>query len=230
MAWWVKGGCVAGLPVLCVVSPFCLCGGPVEWREWCVVCCPRVRIGSSPSHCSRPSCVASPLLSSSPPSHCCVRSHSIVGLVLCLCGRVVSLWNSGDGLCWVEGRVVFTVYCLLSTLMCCGVCFSVVCVLWNSGARVCGLVVCLPLPFFPSSSISLVGGVRGSARAALRARTLSPNTIASPLLFRLLLSSVFLHAPPFLLLEWRCVIHHVSVCCVGMTAMGSLSRSSSFFW
>lgn len=24
-------------PVLCVVSPFCLRGGPVEWREWCVL-------------------------------------------------------------------------------------------------------------------------------------------------------------------------------------------------
>lgn len=39
----------------------------------------------------------------------CVRCHSIVGLGLCLCGRVVSLWNSGDGLCGAEGRVVSTV-------------------------------------------------------------------------------------------------------------------------
>ena len=31
------------------------------------------------------------------------------------------------------------------------------------------------------------------------------------------------------IVEWRRVIHHVLVCCVGMTAMGSLSRSSSFF-
>lgn len=33
-----------------------------------------------------------------------------------------------------------------------------------------------------------------------------------------------------LLLEWRWVVHHVSECSVGMTAMGSLSLSSSFFW
>lgn len=64
-----------------------------------------------------------PLVSFSPPPLSCVCCHSIVGLVLCLCGRVVSLWNSGDGLCWVEGRVVSTVY----TLSCCGVHLSGVC-------------------------------------------------------------------------------------------------------
>ena len=103
------------------------------------------------------------------------------------------MWNSGDGLCWVEGRV----YCLLSTVYTSSVlwCASQWCVVVMAecgdsaclvlshcvvgcgmavvGVRVCGLVACLPLPF-------LVGGVRGSARAALRARTLSPNTIASP--------------------------------------------------
>ena len=47
-----------------------------------------------------------------------VRCHSIVGLVLCFCDRVVSLWDSGDGLCGAEGRVVSTVYCLLSTVYC----------------------------------------------------------------------------------------------------------------
>ena len=86
-----------------------------------------------------------------------------------------------------------------------------------------------------SSCLSLlvvVVGVRGSARAAQRARTLSPNTIASPLLLALssLLAPRLSSRPAFLRLEWRCVIYHVSVCCVGMTAMGSLSRSSSFFW
>lgn len=30
--------------------------------------------------------------------------------------------------------------------------------------------------------------------------------------------------------EWRWKIYHVSECSVGMTAMGSLSRSFSFFW
>lgn len=108
--------------------------------------------------------------------------------------------------------------CLVA--LCCG--------LWNSGGGG-GLVVCL------LSSVCLplllIVGVRGSARAALRARTLSPNTIVFPRC--LVLSSplpAFLRAPSFLLLEWRCVIHHVLECCVGMTAMGSLSRSSSFFW
>lgn len=45
-----------------------------------------------------------------PPFSLCVCCHSIVGLGLCLCDRVVSLWNSGGGLCWVEGCVVSTVY------------------------------------------------------------------------------------------------------------------------
>lgn len=36
----------------------------------------------------------------------CVLCHSIVGLGLCLCDRVVSLWNSGDGLCGTEWRGV----------------------------------------------------------------------------------------------------------------------------
>lgn len=217
-------------PILCVVSPL---NGGVRW----VACCPRVRIGFPSSHCSRPflrcfSC--SPFL----PSTVCVLCYSIVGLGVCLCGRVMSLWNSGDGLCWVEGRVASTVYCQL--FMCCGVCFSVVCVLsccavlwvveWRGGGvRVCGLVVCLLLfsvSFF-FSLVSFVGGVRGSARAALRARTLSPNTIVFPCC--LVCSSLF-RSPPFCVLEWRWAVHHVLVCCVGMTAMGSLSRSSSFFW
>lgn len=77
--------------------------------------------------------------SSLSPFRLCVCCHSIVGLELCLCGRVVSLWNSGGGLCWVEGRVVFTVRC---QLLCVVVCVSVWCVcclvvlccgLWNGG-------------------------------------------------------------------------------------------------
>ena len=65
------------------------------------------------------------------------------------------------------------------------------------------IILLLPLP----PPLPLRVGVRGSARAALRARTLSPNTIASLLLSRLLFSSLallaFLRAPSFLLLEWR---------------------------
>ena len=56
----MKGGCAAGLPVLCVVSPLLLRGGPVEGREWCVLCCPRVRIGSGTLHCLPPSALSVP--------------------------------------------------------------------------------------------------------------------------------------------------------------------------
>lgn len=133
----------------------------------------------------------------------CILCHSIVGLVPCLCDGVVSLWNSGDGLCGAEGRVVFTVYCQLFMYCVAGcgmaVCGSMCECVWFR--RLFSSSLPLPLP--------LCVGVRGSARAALRARTLSPNTIAFPLLFRLLcpssffvsrLSSPLFHFPPFLLL------------------------------
>ena len=187
---------------------------------WCVCCVW--------SHCGR--CV--PFLF---PSLLCVCCHSIVGLGLCVCDRVVSLWNSGGGLCWVEGRVVYAVHC---QLLCVVACVSVWCVL-----SCCAVLRCVGWRWsgrsrrLSSSSLFvflfLAVGVRGSARAALRARTLSPNTIASPLLC--LSCLLFSSSSPFFTIrlsavEWRWVIHHVSVCCVGMTAIGSLSRSSSFFW
>lgn len=132
VAWWVKGGCVTGIPVLCVVSPFCWHGGPVEWREGCGVvlspCLDRVLpfILFSPLHIVLPllHCTSSPLLFSSSPFHLCVRCHSIVGLVLCFCDRVVSLWNSGDG---YAGWKTCGVYCLHIIRVV--VCTSVVCVL-----------------------------------------------------------------------------------------------------
>ena len=154
-------------PLHCILScravrfffmlPCCrgVCGG----REGgvCVVC-------GVWSHCE---CCIPFLL----PPRLCVRCHSIVGLVLCLCDRVVSLWNSGGGLCsgrravWCEGSVHLRLFLFLP----------------------------LPLPFCV--------GVRGSARAAMRARTLSPNTImsSSPLLFFPVVPPAF-HSPPFLLL------------------------------
>ena len=151
-----------------------------------------------------------------------VLCHSIVGLVPCLCDSVVSLWNSGDGLCWVEGRVVSTVYCQL--FMCCVV-------EWRWGGGVCGLVAYLPLLFVFFFFFFFVVGVRGSARAARRARTLSPNTIV---FFVCFVFSSSLHLSPFFMHRLSCycgmaVGYHVLVCCVGMTATGSLSRSSSFF-
>ena len=134
--------------------------------------CPRVRIGSGVSHYPRPLLLC--------PTLHCARCHSIVGSGWCLCGRFVSLWNGGEGLC----------------------------VCWNSGGGVVR-VVFLPcfflfsLPLLPLLPLRV--GVRGSARAALRARTLSPNTavfslvalslpLASRLSSRLRLSSA---------VEWR---------------------------
>ena len=78
--------------------------------------------------------------------------------------------------------------------------------------------------------LPLCVGVRGSARAAMRARTLSPNTIVSSLLCSLLSTPRFSSRLAFPVVEWRWGIHHVSLCCVGMTATGSLSLSFSFFW
>lgn len=126
--WW-KGGSVVSLPVCVLVSPSCLRGGRVEWWEWW--CCgvpvfgldPPVRIVPS----SLLSCVAvfvvggevwwvvfrvqfglAPCvfccLSLCPTLHC-VCCHSVVGLGWCLCGRVVSLLNGGDGCVW-GGRAV----------------------------------------------------------------------------------------------------------------------------
>lgn len=142
--------------------------------------------------------------------------------------------------------------CVLSIVGCCGVCTVVWCVVWcctvevrwwgSGGASVweeCSLP-CLPclrcllafLLSLPLSFSSFVGGVRGSARAALRARTLSPNTTVFfflPVSSFLLLPVFFLH-PSFLVFGMAVCVYHVSVCCVGMTATGSLSLSSAFFW
>ena len=133
----------------------------------------------------------------------CVLCHSIVGLCVCLCDRVVSLWNGGGDLCWAEGRCAMG-WCL-------------------------ALVHCSLL----SSSSSFVGGVRGSARAALRARTLSPNTIVSFLVVCFVFFLSLSLSPFFFRLSFvgmAVCVYHVLLCCVGMTAIGSLSRSSSFFW
>ena len=106
--WWggmtgrggmvLKGGCRDADPPVCVlVSPFCLCGGRVEWRVWWCCVMPRL-VGSGALHCSTPLCVVLFLLHH--PALQCVCCHSVVGLGVCLCGGVVSLWNGGDGL-WV---------------------------------------------------------------------------------------------------------------------------------
>ena len=141
---------------------------------WCVCCgVPVFGLGLAPCvvllflSLSWSSCIAPPFQ--------CVCCYSIVDLGVCLCDRVVSLWNGGGGLCLVEER-------------------------W------CACVVFSSLSLLFSSS--LLFGVRGSARAALRARTLSPNTIASSCCLSsspLFLCPPFFCVPPFFLLEWRWV-------------------------
>lgn len=135
----------ASLPFVC--CRVC-CGGEVRWVWW-------VRWWNCVPLC--PSLLSLCLLS----QHCLFR--------------VVSLWNSGDSLCWAEGRV--GVYCLLLTLH---VLWCACCGLWNSGGAVCCLVACPLSSFCLPFLLPLCVGVRGSARAALRARTLSPNTIVFP--------------------------------------------------
>ena len=131
--------CARCPPSVCWCPPCHLPCGPVEWREWWVVCCPVFGLGLAPCIVPLPFTLSVPFVSF-PFLFClvllcllwvgkcgggtvprfplllptvCVLCHGIVGLVLCLCGRVVSLWNGGGGLGWVEGRVASTVYCQL---------------------------------------------------------------------------------------------------------------------
>lgn len=122
--------------------------------------------------------------------------------------------------------------CVFVTGLChCGM-VVVICVGQKGGVRwgwCLALVHCSLL----SSSSSFVGGVRGSARAALRARTLSPNTIVSFLVVCFVFFLSLSLSPFFFRLSFvgmAVCVYHVLLCCVGMTAIGSLSRSSSFFW
>lgn len=77
------------------------------------VCCDAPVFGLGPASCI----VLLTFVWSSPPFSLCVCCHSIVGLGLCLCGRVVSLRNGGDGLCGAEERGASIVHCPLSTLV-----------------------------------------------------------------------------------------------------------------
>ena len=151
---------------------------------------PCLRIGYGTLHCLTPFRIVHS------PFSLCVCCHSIVDLVLCLVGTVVSLWNSGDDLCEAEGRVVSIVHCQL--FACCGVCVVLLCCVvewrWCAGGGL-ALVFLFPLS---SSSVSFVGGVRGSARAAPASTHVIPEHRRVPLLSSLL--PAFLRAPPFLLL------------------------------
>lgn len=122
----MKGGCVAGLPFRSCGVPLLFAWWVFEWREWRLYVAPVFGLDPPLRIVLVP--LALLLLSSSPPSPLPivrVPCHSIVGLVLRLCGRAVSLWNSGDGLCWAEERVVSTVHC---QLFMCVACVSVWCV------------------------------------------------------------------------------------------------------
>ena len=188
-----------------VLFPLCC----VSWSKGSAVVCVWCACGGIVSHHSLLLCV------------CC---HTIVGLVLRLCGMGVSFANSGGGLCW-GGRAVVSVVCCQS-IVCCG--------LWNGGG---GMVLSL-VSFSLSSFLLLLicVGVRGSARAAMRARTLSPNTNVFPCSLLLVVFSSLFPPLPFFTARLSVVgmaagrVHHVSVCSVGMTAIGSLSLSSLFFW
>lgn len=225
-------------PVLCVVSPFRLRGGLVEWRGGrVVVLSPCLVLSLSSSRCSLSSnWIRHPALSS-PFLHC---------IPSC---RAVRFFFVFAVLCVESGKACGVVWCLLfhcQLFMCCGVCFSVVRVLsclvllccvvgcgMAVGEGVCGLVACLSLfsVFFFSFLLLVFGVVRAQPREHARyPRTplCSPCCVLSSLRFP---APRFSSCPAFPVnVEWRWVIHHVSVCCVGMTATGSLSLSSSFFW
>ena len=146
----------------------------------------------------------------------CVCCHSIVGLVVCVCGGVVSLWKSGGGLCCGGRAVVRGGVCTPLMLWCVsrGVCDGSACLVlsccvlwWNDGARgVCGLVSSLPLP------LVLVFGV---VRAQLCEHARYPRTPLCFLVFLLLFSLLLL--PAFLLLSFTSRLS----CYCGMAVGGS---------
>ena len=127
--------------------------------------------------------------------------------------------------CVGRRSVVCGVHCLLLTLyvLCC-VAVSLCCGMAG------GLVACLPLL---SVFLFLFVLVFGVVRAQPSEHARYPRTpLRSLIVFSLLFSAPrfsLCHVFP-VIVEWRCVLYHVSVCCVGMTATGSLSRSSPFFW
>ena len=118
-----------------------------------------------------------------------------------------------------------SVWCACCLVVLCVVCGMAVC----EDAGVCGLVVPLLLSVFLFFFVLVFGVVR--AQPCEHARY--PRT---PLCFSILLCCLFSvprpsSRPAFpVIVEWRWGVHHVLVCCVGMTAMGSLSLSFSFFW
>ena len=145
----------------------------------------------------------------------CVHCHSIVDLGLCVCGRVVSLWNGGDGLCvgWNGGVCCVHVAHVVVTVRVLSCCIVLWVVEWRWCAGVMVLSLLFSVLFFFFLFVLVFGG---SARAALRARTLSPNTIVLSccLLFLSVPLLAFLGASSFYCLEWR------RVCLPGVGVFG----------
>ena len=102
-----------------IASPF-LC----RPRFSSVLCVAVFVVGGEVLWCAAGGTVSSSALLCSVLLSClCVCCHSVVGLGVCLCGRVVSLWNGGDGLCvgWNGGdamgvRFSFFVFSVLFLL------------------------------------------------------------------------------------------------------------------
>ena len=199
-----------------------------------VVRCPRIRIVPVSSALSLFSCVLC--------FHVCCVWGSAVGWgvrfsACCLLRRTHCVWCDVR-YCTVEerwGRVVGSggllrvevcLAFLSSRFRLCVLCYSIVglgwcfCVrvvsLWNggdglcgAGERWCGVVWCGVYCLHAATWVGVCSLV---------------------VLSSLLLPSFLLPRLSSACSEWRWVFHHVSVCSVGMTATGSLSRSSPFFW
>ena len=69
VAWWMvggmvgKGGSVIASPSVCWCPPCHLPCGPVEWREWWVVCCPVFGLGLAPCIVPLPFTLSVPFVS-----------------------------------------------------------------------------------------------------------------------------------------------------------------------
>ena len=215
-------------PSVCLRPPCRLPCGLIEWRWGCAVM-PVFGLGLAPC------IVLLPLVLSSPPS------LFVFAVTACWLGCVIvtGLCHWGIAVMVCVGRK--GVWCLLSTVYTssCVVCVSVVCVitvrvlscrivLWVVEWWWCEECVVSSFVFFLSVFFFLFVLVFGVVRAqpCEHARYPEHHCVSLVVCFACLVFS----RPAFLLLEWRWVIYHVSVCCVGMTATGSLSRSSSFFW
>lgn len=94
------------------------------------VCCPVFGLGPPLSYCSCPFCIVLlPLVLSSSSS---LFVFAVTALLVWGCVFVTGLCHCGIVVMIVRVGRTCDVYCLLSTLQCCGVCFSVVCVVMGS--------------------------------------------------------------------------------------------------